>query len=150
MAAGVGFTDDEFNYTITMNISKFQRNKYKELSNYRYSPTISIFDFLNKSNLVYFFIFRVVRICLNDRKYQCLVANLFDYFSINDINRLYATRWVIETSFRELKYAVVLNNFHSKKKDSIIQEIYDSHILHNFSKSIIQNTILTTRATKHY
>ena len=122
MAAGFGFTEDEFDHTITMNISKFQRKKLKELPNYRYSPTISRFDFSDKLNPVYSLTFRVVRIRLNDGKYQCLVTNLFDDFSISDIKRLYAMRWGIETSFRELKYAVGLNNFHSKKKDSIFKK----------------------------
>ncbi len=149
MAAGFGFTEDEFDHSITMNISKFQRKKLKELPNYRYSPTISRFDFSDKSNPVYSLTFRVVRIRLNDGKYQCLVTNLFDKFTISDFKLLYAMRWGIETSFRELKYAVGLNNFHSKKKDSIIQEIYASLTLHNFCESIVQNTILTTRATKH-
>ena len=150
MAAGFGFTEEEFDHSITMNISKFQRKKLKELPNYRFSPTISRFDFSDKSNPVYSLTFRVVRIRLNDGKFQCLVTNLFDGFSISDIRHLYAMRWGIETSFRELKYAVGLNNFHSKKKDSIIQEIYASLTLHNFSESIIQNTILTIRVTKHY
>ena len=150
MAAGFGFTEEEFDYTITINISNFQKKKYKELSNYRFSPTVARFDFSDELNPVYSLTFRVVRIRLNDGKYQCLVTNLFDDFSINDFKRLYAMRWGIETSFRELKYAVGLNNFHSKKKDSIIQEIYASLTLHNFCESIVQNTILTTHATKHF
>ena len=33
-------------------------------------------------------------------------------------------RWGIETSFRELKYAIGLTSFHARKPDFIKQEIY--------------------------
>ncbi len=150
MASGFGLTGKEFDQTITVNISNFQRKKFKILPNYRFSPTIARFDFSDESNPVYTLTFRVVRICLGEGKYQCLVTNLFNGFTVSDFKRLYAMRWGIETSFRELKYAVGLNNFHSKKKDSIMQEIYASLTLHNFCESIVQNTILTTHATKHF
>ena len=45
-------------------------------------------------------------------------------------------RWGIETSFRELKYAVGLTNFHAKKVDYIAQEIWARMILYNFCESI--------------
>lgn len=65
------------------------------------------------------------------------------------MKHLYKLRWGIETSFRQLKYAVGLSNFHAKKKDSIIQEIYARLTLHNFCESIVQNAILINRSTKH-
>ncbi|MCO8241010.1 transposase, partial [Streptococcus suis] len=37
---------------------------------------------------------------------------------------LYAYRWGIETSFRDLKYSIGLTHFHAKKKEGILQEIY--------------------------
>lgn len=37
-------------------------------------------------------------------------------FSMNDIKKLYQLRWGIETSFRELKYAIGLTSFHARKK----------------------------------
>ncbi|MBO5343680.1 MAG: transposase [Ruminococcus sp.] len=51
-------------------------------------------------------------------------------------------RWGIETSFRELKYHVGLIAFHSKKKDCIIQEIYASLIMYNFSMLITENIVI--------
>jgi hypothetical protein len=40
------------------------------------------------------------------------------------IKEIYALRWGIETSFRELKYAIGLSNFHAKKVAYIKQEIF--------------------------
>lgn len=58
-------------------------------------------------------------------------------------------RWGIETSFRELKYAVGLTSFHSKKKEYIIQEIGARLILYNFCEVITANVILDKCTKKH-
>ncbi len=146
-----GFTlpDKEFDKTFTVNISNYQRNKLKALPNYRFSPSHARFDFSNKNNPVYSLSFRVVRIRYDEDKYQCIITNLSDEVTPNDIKYLYKLRWGIETSFRQLKYAVGLSNFHAKKKDSIIQEIFARLTLHNFCESIVQNAILINRDTKH-
>jgi len=147
--SGFNLPDKEFDKTFTVNISNYQRNKLKELPNYRFSPSIARFDFSNKDNPVYSLSFRVVRIRYDEDKYQCVITNLPDEFTSDDIKYLYKLRWGIETSFRQLKYAVGLSNFHAKKKDSIIQEIFARLTLHNFCESIVQNAILINRATKH-
>jgi hypothetical protein len=146
-----GFTlpKGEFDKTFTVNISNYQRKALKVLPNYRFSPSHSRFDFSNEDNPVYSLSFRAVRICYDKDKYQCIITNLSEEFAPNDIKYLYKLRWGIETSFRQLKYAVGLSNFHAKKKDSIIQEIYARLTLHNFCESIVQNAILINRATKH-
>ena len=147
--SGFNFPDKEFERVIKVNISNYQRKAYKSLSNFRFSPSIARFDFSNTEIPVYSLIFRVVRIRLNDGRYECLVTNLSNEFSSDDLKHLYKLRWGIETSFRELKYSVGLVNFHAKKKDSIIQEIFARLTLHNFCKSIVQNTILMNRDTTH-
>jgi len=147
--SGLTFSDDVFDETITVNISNFQRKALRVLPNYRFSPSIARFEFSNEDNLVYSLTFRAVRIRLDGDKFQCIITNLSDEFSPDDIKYLYKLRWGIETSFRQLKYAVGLRNFHAKKKDSIIQEIYARLTLHNFCESIVQNAILINQPTKH-
>lgn len=147
--SGFDLPNTEFDKTFTVNISNYQRKAFKELPNYRLSPGHARFDFSNPNNPVYSLTFRVVRICLDEGKYQCLLTNLSNDFTPDDICYLYKLRWGIETSFRQLKYAVGLSHFHSKKKDSILQEIFASLILHNFCESIVQNMILIKRSTKH-
>ncbi|WP_423838512.1 transposase [Thomasclavelia cocleata] len=51
---------------------------------------------------------------------------------------LYNKRWGIETSFREVKYALGLNALHSKKRKLIQQEIYARLILYNFCQRVVQ------------
>lgn len=60
---------------------------------------------------------RVVRFPISDNDYECILTNLpDDEFLIVEIKELYALWWEIETSFRELKYAVGLTGFDSKKR----------------------------------
>jgi transposase DDE domain len=61
--------------------------------------------------------FRVVCFKISDNKYECLITNLpNDEFNITDSKELYRKRLGIETSFRELKYAIGLINFSQKKQ----------------------------------
>lgn len=48
----------------------------------------------------------------------------------------------IETYFRELKYNVGLIAFHSKKKECVIQKIFASLIIYNFSMLITENIFI--------
>ena len=50
-------------------------------------------------------------------------------------------RWGIETSFRELKYAIGLTSFHARKPDFIKQEIYARLLLYNYCESITTHVI---------
>ena len=45
-------------------------------------------------------------------------------FPLSALRELYARRWGIETSFRELKYTVGLIHLHSRKSDLVRQEIF--------------------------
>ncbi|MEG0527635.1 MAG: transposase, partial [Longicatena sp.] len=50
---------------------------------------------------------------------------------------LYGMRWGIEVSFRHLKYSAGLRVLHSKKRNSILQEVWARAILYNLSMVII-------------
>ena len=58
-------------------------------------------------------------------------------------------RWGIETSFRELKYAVGLSCFHSKKVEYTMQEIYARLILYNYCEIITMHVTVQQKDTKH-
>ena len=49
--------------------------------------------------------------------------------------------WGIETSFRELKYAIGLTSFHAKKVDYIKQEIFARLTLYNYCELITTHVI---------
>lgn len=120
---------------------------------YRMVMTNQHFDFLSNYQRFYDLVFRIVRFPLSNGSFECIITNLSqDDFSSDDIKDLYHMRWGIETSFRELKYAIGLTNFHSKKCDYIQQEIWARLILYNFCETITTRTFIrqSNRERKHY
>ena len=95
--------------------------------------------------------FRVVRFLLDTGEYETIITSLTrKVFSIKEIKELYHMRWGIETSFRELKYAIGLINLHCKKEDLIIQEIYASLVVYNFFSRIAGNALIYKRKKTVY
>lgn len=96
------------------------------------------FDFLPKSTPGAFLLkMRAVRFLISPDRYEVVLTNLpRNLFSPDDIKKLYSMRWGIETSFRELKHALSLNDFHSKKVEHIHQEIFAKVIMYNFCSAI--------------
>lgn len=117
---------------------------------YYFLPSSAHFDYLNESNKLYSITFRVVRLKIADNCYETLLTNLNPCeFSVNALKDVYRLRWGIETSFRELKYAVGLLNFHSKKVEYITQEIFAQLIMYNFSMMITSSVIIQQSDTKY-
>jgi hypothetical protein len=137
--------DKETDFTADILLTRRQTNEVKlNPEIYRYLASFSNFDFLPKdSKDIYPMKFRIIRIKISEKNYETLVTNLWDdEFSAEDIKMIYKMRWGIETSFRELKYHVGLIAFHSKKKDCVIQEIFASLIMYNFSMLITENILI--------
>jgi hypothetical protein len=118
---------------------------------YRYIPASTNFDFLDlHTNKFYPFSFRAVRFKIADDAYETVITNLNqDDFPPEELKELYRKRWGIETSFRELKYAVGLTSFHSKKVEYIAQEIYARMIMYNFSEMITSHVVIQHRDTQY-
>lgn len=90
-----------------------------------------------KENPFYKMKLRILRFPISETDYECVITNLPENeFPAADVKNLYAMRWGIETSFRELKYAVGLTSFHSKKRVYIEQEIWARLLLYNFCEVI--------------
>jgi hypothetical protein len=137
--------DKETDFTADILLTRRQTNEVKDNPDiYRFLASNSTFDFLPKgSKDTYPMKFRIVRIRISEGLYETLITNLWgNEFSVDDIKKIYKMRWGIETSFRELKYHVGLIAFHSKKKDCVIQEIFASLIMYNFSMLITENIVI--------
>lgn len=134
--------DEEADFTADILLTRRLTKEVKSNPDtYRYLAPSTTFDFLPKgSKDTYPLRFRIIRIKIAEGLYETIVTNLWnDEFSAEDIKMIYKMRWGIETSFRELKYHIGLIAFHSKKKDCVIQEIFASLIMYNFSMLIIEN-----------
>ena len=140
---------DCFDESLIIRLTRRQTNVVKaEPDQYRFIPQNTHFDFLDlHSPATYEINTRIVRFPISDDSYECILTNLPQSdFSLEEIRNLYHMRWGIETSFRELKYAIGLTNFHARKLDFIIQEIWARMILYNFCEAITTRTLM--RQTK--
>lgn len=116
---------------------------------YKWISATHPFDFLPLTSKkhdplsFYYLPFRVVRFKLSDSSYETVITNLDETeFPPCELKRLYAMRWGIETSFRDLKYTVGLLHFHAKKVENITQEIFARLIMYNFSELITSHIVI--------
>lgn len=144
--------EDEFDVNINMILTRKQTNEIKNNPEiYKFIPKKSTFDYLDlHTNKFYPITFRVVRFKITDNTYETIITNLdSDKFSSEKIKELYHLRWGIETSFRELKYAIGLISFHSKKVEHITQEIFARLVMYNFCELITMHVVIQQKDTKH-
>ena len=154
IAAGLVLPDrDEFDIWFHFHFTKRQTTEAKQLlrnkQKYKFLPMSVTFDYLPSSNQkhdplsLYYLPFRVVRFKISDSSYETVITNLDETeFPSVELKRLYAMRWGIETSFRELKYTVGLLHFHAKKVENITQEIFARLIMYNFAELITSHVII--------
>lgn len=118
---------------------------------YKFLPANQLFDFLPVGcKETYPFEFRIVRFPISKDSYELIITNLDRAeFPPDLIKELYHMRWGVETSFRELKYAIGLNNFHSKKVAYILQEIYARLTMYNFCEVITTHIIIHQKDRKY-
>ena len=98
---------------------------------------------------------RVVRIHIGEGNdpsdYETIVTSLPKaWFGIKRIKELYHMRWGIESSFRELKYAFGLINFHARKDEFIKQEIYAHFLMYNYCERIAMAVVVKQDADNQW
>jgi hypothetical protein len=150
----------EYDVPISMNLIRRQNKETKELykdrNHYKFIPATSTFDYLpSKSRkadptLSYNLRFRIVRFKISENGYETVLTNLEpDTYPPEKLKELYAVRWGIETSFRDLKYTTGMLDFHSKKVMCIQQEIYAHLIMYNFAEMITSHVVIDKKQRKH-
>lgn len=138
IASGLSLPDkDAFDTDINLCLTRKQ-SKSKKMVGYKFMPTVQTFDYLPLgSSEDYPLSFRIARFKISDNSYETVVTNLDRFlFPPNKLKELYYLRWGIETSFRELKYAIGLTSFHAKKVDYIKQEIFARLTLYNYCELV--------------
>ena len=151
---------DCFDVNISLKLTRKKTNAVKELlkdkNHYRMVSSTQPFDFLPLKNKkaeptrFYELNFRIVRFPISEDIYETVVTNLDeDRYPAIEIKKLYASRWGIETSFRDLKYTVGLLNFNSKKGMCILQEIYAHMIMYNFAEMITSHVAIEKKQRKY-
>jgi hypothetical protein len=161
VAGGLDLPDTcAFDLPITLNLTRKQTNEVKQLlkdkNHFKYVSHTQKFDFLpecsRKHDPVEFYplSFRIVRFPITDCSFETVITNLdADRFPPEELKNLYAMRWGIETSFRELKYTVGLQHFHAKKVEFIQQEIFARLTMYNFYELITQSVVIQQKDRKY-
>lgn len=151
---------DCFDFDISLKLTRKKTNEVKELfkdkNHYRSISSTQPFDYLplknKKAESVKFYElhFRIVRFPISENSYEAIVTNLdAEKFPPAELKKLYASRWGIETSFRDLKYTIGMLGFHSKKVMCIQQEIYAHMIMYNFAETITSHVVIEKKQRKH-
>ncbi len=143
---------EEFDETVSVLMTRRQTKEIKSNPKlFRQLSNCSTFDFLPKgSKGTYRITFRVVGLKISEDKFQYLITNLDENFSLEDLKYLYHKRWGIEISFRELKHTIGLMHFNSKKVEHIKQEIFAKMILYNFCEMITLNVVIKQDNNRKY
>jgi len=152
ICAGLKLPDtEEFDVQIERILTRKQTKEVKANRQlYKFLPSNSNFDFMDKTNPFYAISFRVTRIKLENNSYETLITNLDkSSFTADALKEIYTKRWGIETSFRKLKHTVGLENFHAKKREYIIQEIFSRMIMYNFTEMVTSHVIISQNKRKH-
>lgn len=146
----------EFDLTVDVNLTRKQTKEMKALmqdnpSTFRFLPSAAKFDYLPlKSNELYPLSFRIVRFSIGADSFETVITNLdATRFPPEKLRTLYAMRWGIETSFRQLKQTVGLRMFQAKKVEHIIQEIFARLIMYNFTELITSHVVIRNADRKY-
>ena len=143
-----------------LKLTNKQSNEVKELlkdkNHYRHITNTIRFDYLPRTSRKYdpavFFElhFRIVRFPISDTACETIITNLdASAFPLHDIKRLYAMRWGIETSFRNLKHTLGLLHLHAKKVEFVLQEIFAKLTMYNFCELITQSVVIRQAQKTH-
>lgn len=153
LVGGFDFPAEEtFDITINVTLTRSHSSKIQVEDGYRrFVDKATSFDFIEYGSMdTYGISFRVVRFPISDETYESVVTNLpVDEFPPERIKQLYFSRWGIETSFRKLKYTVGLSNFHAYKPEYVKQEIWARLITYNITSTMVNNTVIEKKKTKH-
>ena len=160
IADGLDFPDDnEFDMELDLYLTRKKDKQTKPLlenrNMYRWIPSGMKMDYLplsRRSEPAKFFRlrFRIVRIRVSDELYEVLLTNLdAEEFPPHKLGELYRMRWGVETSFRNLKYAVGMLAFHSRKSEFVMQEIYAGLIIHNMTAVVSMCVTIPEKERKY-
>lgn len=142
---------NEFDVDVNKVLTRRITNEIKaHPEKYKWLPQNVKFDFMDKSDPYCPISFRIVRFEISDGQYETIITNLDrDEFSSKLIKKIYSLRWGIETSFRELKYALGLTSLHTKKAVYITQEIFARLTMYNFCEMVTLHVVIKQHKTKY-
>lgn len=142
MLSTLGLPEGEFDVQVNKILTQRRVKLFESRPDmFKVLSSTTRFDFLDYDDRDFYPIsFRVVRFRLETGEYESILTNLSpDEFPASAIKEIYSLRWGIETSFRQLKYAIGLPQFHAVQMNSVMQEIYAKLTAFNFCSTVAQH-----------
>lgn len=86
---------------------------------------------------------RLTKVLLDRGEEEYLLSSLFDQklFSLTKLKALYHLRWGVEEQYKDMKYAICVENFIGKKPNSIKQEFFGNILTYNLSMMLFKPAI---------
>lgn len=86
---------------------------------------------------------RLTKVKLNANEEEYLLTSLLDtkVFTPAKLKKLYHKRWGVEEQFKDMKHALLIENFLGKKPNSIKQEFFGNIISYNLAMMVYKPTI---------
>ena len=130
--------NSEFDKEVDIILTKSHKKQFLNDSKHLSLCGKNSFDYFDTNGFANL-LFRVARFKLPSGEYETVITDLTcSEFPADAIKQIYNLRWGIETSFRDLKYALNLVFFHSKKYNFIIQELISRILMYNLYSLMIQ------------
>ena len=147
--------DMPFDIALTRKKTNETKLLFKDRNHYKFLPSNVRFDYLPSSSrecapdVFYNLRFRIVRFPISDTVCESITNLDAELFPASEIKRLYAMRWGIETSFRDLKHTLGLLHLHAKKVEFILQEIFAKLTMYNFCELITRSVVIQQGQKKY-
>jgi hypothetical protein len=110
-------------------LSRCTRSKHKEVTEFFNSKKRNTTIVIEDCKV------RLIKIKIpKSKEYHVFATNLPCYMTNKEIQYLYAYRWEIETSFRDFTHTIKGEQWHSKTLNGVLQELYVTWWLLNFTK----------------
>ena len=146
-----GVLDTRVTRYLTRSSAKAYRKHPDQPECYRVISSKTTFDFLEPGAHEEIPVsLRIVRFKLKDGAFENIITNLpVEEFSQKWLEWIYWKRWGIETSFRNLKCILALEQLRAKKPELIRQEIWVRLILYNFCMELASHAELPEETRKY-
>lgn len=86
---------------------------------------------------------RLTKVLLDTGEPEYLLTSLFDQntFTPNKLKSLYHLRWGVEEQYKDMKYAICVENFIGKSPNAIKQEFYANILTYNLSMMLCKSAV---------
>ena len=127
-------TFDIMQNIVVTNTKLYNSRRFLSQDYYAYvSPTVQ-WDFGKKER----FKLRIIRFEWMPGEYETLVTSLSkEEFPFEEIKKLYKMRWGVETSFKNLKYPMGVNQLSNRRKNFVKQDLFARLTMYNFYQRIM-------------